>query len=163
MIVFSLIIIGSFAIVVIPPQIIYPDIVITLVRTACFGTCPDYQVAIYGDGTVYWNGEFEVKFDGKTTGKISIFQVYELINAFEKAKFFSMQDYDSVYVTDHPWAVTSITLNGKSKTISHYYGDRNAPLELYELECKIDEAANTNQWIGRDYVFCREWMKYMAK
>jgi hypothetical protein len=49
------------------------------------------------------------------------------------------------------------------RTVSHYYGDHSAPVELYELECKIDEIVNTNQWIGREQVFCREWIGFMTK
>ena len=33
------------------------DTVITLERTACFGTCPIYTITIYGDGRVVYDGE----------------------------------------------------------------------------------------------------------
>ena len=49
--------------------------------------------------------------------------------------------------TDMPSAFTSLTVDGKTKTVRHYHGDFSAPKELTELEDKIDEIVNSNQWI----------------
>jgi len=160
-IVSTIIIILSLAII--QMLISYPRVVISLIRSECFGTCPAYEVTIHGDGSVFWKGENFVEFEGEAKSKIEVQQVRELIKAIEDAGFFSMNNYEYESVTDHPWAVVSITLNGESKTVSHYYGNKNAPIELYELECKIDEIANTNQWIGWDEAFCRDWIERISK
>ena len=48
---------------------------VSLERTPCFGRCPSYKVALYGDGRVEWVGKANVGtvgegvfvYDGKTT------------------------------------------------------------------------------------------------
>ena len=40
------------------------DVVITLERTPCFGTCPVYTLAVQGDGTVVYEGKDFVKTKG---------------------------------------------------------------------------------------------------
>jgi hypothetical protein len=47
-------------------------------------------------------------------------------------------------LTDAPTEITSITVDGKTKRITDYYG---APKKLYDLERKIDEVAGTSQWV----------------
>ena len=42
--------------------------------------------------------------------------------------------------------ITSITLNSKTKTVYHYYGDNDAPQALFDLESKVDEITNSRQW-----------------
>lgn len=72
----------------------------------------------------------------------------DLVSAFEQTKFFALRDYTHEDTTDSPSAITSITLNGKTKTVNHYYGDNSAPQELFSLESKIDEITNSKQWTG---------------
>ena len=42
----------------------YASLVITLERTACFGTCPIYKLTVYGDGRVEYEGERFVTVTG---------------------------------------------------------------------------------------------------
>ena len=54
--------------------------------------------------------------------------------------------------TDNPSAITSIRINGRFKSISHYYGcvdskENSIPKALTDLETKIDEIVDTKQWI----------------
>jgi hypothetical protein len=81
-----------------------------------------------------------------------------LIAEFDKAKYFSLNDkYETQKDgcpeewTDHPTVVTSIKMNGKSKSISHYHGCRDGqiiyPKALTDLEDRIDEIVGTKQWI----------------
>jgi Domain of unknown function (DUF6438) len=128
----------------------YADLVIILERTACFGTCPVYKLTIAANGTVIYEGHDFVEVEGKQTASLGAVQIQELVSAFERANFFSLQDnYTNYDVTDNPSAITSITLNGKTKTVNHYYGDNSAPQELFDLESKIDEIVNSKQWTGK--------------
>ena len=124
------------------------DVVITLERTACFGTCPVYSLTIRGDGTVVYDGKEFVEVKGTTETTISQDQVDQLISEFEKVDYFSLNDnYTERTITDAPTVITSIRLNGKIKTIKHYHGDLSAPEKLAELEDRIDEIVNSDQWI----------------
>jgi len=146
-----------------------PDTVITLQRLAdAFGYGTDYKLTIKSDGTVTFKrfaSPFVDRSDPRAceaTGesKISTETVAMLVSEFERVKFFSLRDRyaenedgcpGGVW-TDAPAAEISITVNGKSKTIFHYYGclDQNRrtyPADLVALAAKIDELVNTKQWL----------------
>ena len=134
------------------------DTVITLTRTDCFFTCPDYTVTISADGKVVFEGKANVKVKGRSETTISPEKVQLLIESFEKAKFFSLQNRYSlpedgcrVSHGDAPSATISIVLNGKKKSIDHYLGCRqkkgNSVRALIALENLIDDLTNTAQWI----------------
>ena len=40
-----------------PTENVFSDLVITLERTACHGTCPIYKLTIEGNGTVIYEGQ----------------------------------------------------------------------------------------------------------
>ena len=124
------------------------EVVITLERTVCFGTCPEYKLTIYGNGTVEYEGKRFVKIEGKRTIAISEEKIRQLFSEFKKIDYFSLNDsYEEFMATDMPSAFTSLTVDGKTKTVRHYHGDFSAPKELTDLENKIDEIVNSNQWI----------------
>ena len=137
-----------------------PEPIITLERSPdVFGGWPVYQLALYADGTVIFEGEKNVKV-GTFKGKISQESLRQLISEFEKIDYFSLRDqyHDakdgcSIVGTDQPVVLTSLEINGKRKTISHYYGCMSGfgmsdvyPRKLYDLEKKIDEVVNIKQW-----------------
>jgi hypothetical protein len=146
------------------------DTFITMERTGCYGTCPSYTLAVSAGGSVvfnspsYWveaDGTRLVKRSGVVKGRVSREQVRELIAEFEKANFFSLQDYyrdarDGCpeVATDMPRAFTSIQISGRKKSVEHYHGCLYAgrdlisyPKELTSLEDRIDEIVNTKQWM----------------
>lgn len=149
---FSLSVILAFApyLSVQAQQKIEPEILITIERNSCFGSCPAYSAQIYADGSVVYVGVSNVKVEGEKRFKISETKVKELIAAFERANYFSLKDkYDSdedgMSLTDLPTTITSISLKGKQKKTVNYYC---APKELKKLENFIDEAAGLNEYIG---------------
>jgi hypothetical protein len=140
-------------------QPVPPDTVITLERPGCFLGCQAYLLTISADGTVTFEGSANVRVKGKVQGQISHEKVQLLVAAFLKAKFFSLRDRYAgkqdgcrqIWV-DSDSAITSIVMNGKSKSVSHYLGchqnsEISYPKALTELERKIDEVANTKQWL----------------
>lgn len=125
--------------------------VITLERTACFGTCPVYRVEIYADGRVVYNGERFVTTTGEQTYSIDPETVQQLVDGFQAAGYFGWNDeYTDMHVTDMPTITTSVTRDGETKQITRYAGDSSAPQALSFLENWIDLAANTPQWTGSD-------------
>lgn len=140
-----------------PTQIqqIPSDLEITIERTMCFGTCPVYTIAIDHTGKVRYEGKDFVKTMSPAESSISNEQLLSLINAFVHSKYW---DYQNSYrpngpqcensYTDNPSATTSITMNGKTKSVSHYYGCQGftGEAELIALENLIDQTANSQQW-----------------
>lgn len=126
------------------------DVVITLERTACFGTCPIYQLTVYGNGLVVYEGIRFVRVEGKRTTIIDEERVRQLVNEFRRIDYFSMENsYEELHATDMPSVISSITIDGRTKAIRHYHGDRNAPKKLTELENRIDEIINSGQWVDQ--------------
>lgn len=126
------------------------DVIITLDRTVCFGTCPDYTLTIQGDGTVTYEGRMFVRIEGIRTTTISEEKIRQLISEFQRVDYFSFDDsYEDFGATDMPSAITSLTINGITKTVRHYHGDFSAPEQLTEVENKIDEIVNSEQWVNR--------------
>jgi hypothetical protein len=113
------------------------EVMATLERTACYGTCPMYSLTVYRDGTVEYNGEQFVKT--------------QLDDLFTSAHYFDLKDaYTDYDVTDNPSAKTSYSSGGKTKTIDHYYGDSDAPEVLSTIEDGIDKIVHIEQFIGTE-------------
>lgn len=128
----------------------HPNVTITLERGVCFGYCPSYSLTIYGNGTVVYTGSEFVDTKGTRVSGISAEKVNLLVSEFERIGYFSLNDsYETPMATDLPTSATSITLGGKTKRIIHYHGDFSAPEGLTALENRIDEVANSSQWVGR--------------
>ena len=133
-----------------------PDLSITLERTRCYGFCPSYVLKISATGKVAYEGRASVKLVGNAESSISQEKLRELIQAFEEINYFDLKArYESPndgckdWVTDGPTAITSLTINGRSKSVRHYSGCRGIAVlaGLEKLEQAIDDAANTQQWI----------------
>jgi len=143
-----------------PQEPIPADTLITIKRTVCYGTCPDYTVTVAADGAVVFEGRQFVKTKGIAKSNISLDVLRQLLAEFDRVKYFSLNDrYQSAMDgcpevwTDNPSVITSIRINGKIKSISHYYGCQTGtggsiyPKDLTQLETKIDELVGTDRWI----------------
>ncbi len=137
--------------------------VIKMSRTACFGTCPVYDLELDGSGSVTYVGKKFVRVVGKRTAHIDPAKVAELIRQFHAINFFGLQDSymtmrnpngTETVVTDLPSTFLSLTIGGKQKQIEDYYG---TPEELIDLEDQIDKLANTQQWLFIDTATIRKW------
>lgn len=123
--------------------------VITLERTACFGSCPVYTVSIFADGTVKYNGQDFVQVTGEQTSEIPAETVTQMVQAFEDAGYFDWNaEYKDMRVSDLSYITTSVTRDGETHKIEHYLGDDKAPLALSFLENWIDDVAGTGMWTG---------------
>jgi hypothetical protein len=141
-------------------ELIPDDTLITLERSICFGSCPDYKLTVAADGTVTFEGRQFVKTKGVAKGTISRKDLRNLIAAFDAAAYFSLHDKYATQEdgcpevwTDNPSVITSIQINHKTKSISHYYGCQVGggtsiyPNGLTYLETKIDQIVGTDKWI----------------
>jgi len=130
--------------------------VITLERTVCFGSCPIYKLAIFSDGRVDYQGIKFVKRIGRANARIGRARVEQLVAEFTNIDYFTLDDSYTPgtkgcpqVATDMPSAITSLTWQGKTKRINHYYGCTGGDVleTLTKLEAKIDEAVKINKWI----------------
>ena len=129
---------------------------ITLERTACFGRCPVYRLAVSATGAVTYEGTANVRRIGAATGQIPADRVTALVSELERAGYFSFADRYAPaelacgrYATDLPTVITSVTLRGRTKRIEHDHGCGGAPGALVVLERRIDEVLGSAQFTGR--------------
>jgi hypothetical protein len=125
------------------------DVVITMERTRCFGTCPAYRLTINGRGEVVYEGRDFVKVSGTQRARIDPALVASLVQEAERIGFFELKDEYTARVTDLPTTFVEIRLGDRHKRIRDYYG---APASLRDLEKRIDEVAGAAKWIGRGTV-----------
>ncbi len=126
---------AAFGIIAVTAQDGTSEVVITLERTACFGSCPVYTITILEDGTVQYEGDRNVTATGYQVSEISPETVAAMVAAFEDAGYFGWDDaYDTQTVSDLPTVITSVTSDGTTQRIVRYTGDQTAPLALRFLE-----------------------------
>lgn len=130
-----------------------PKVEITLSRTACFGMCPEYTVAMTDDGTVTYNGRKFVRIAGVHSWKIDPAAVQALADEMVKNGFFDLQNSYSSGMTDHPTVYTTLLLNGRYKAVRDYI---TGPPELKEIERRIDIVAGTKPYVAIDGAAIRD-------
>lgn len=128
------------------------DPVITLRRTACFGTCPVYSLEIFEDGLVRYLGTEFVEVKGEHKSVIPQDAVESLVGSFLRADYFSLQDKYETYkdpkgqvwkLSDLPTAYTTLRVGNRKKSVEDY---AFAPEILRELELEVDRVANSHRW-----------------
>ncbi|WPZ05312.1 DUF6438 domain-containing protein [Blastomonas marina] len=142
------------------------ELVISLQRTACFGSCPDYQVTITGDGRVVFqttpyldrddvanvhrafSTESSVRVPGTHQTTIEPEVIDRLLVQFEQARFFALRDEYRAEVTDNPTYVVTIETGNGKKSVVDYVGRKvGMPEAVTALQDAIDAAAGTDRWI----------------
>jgi len=148
------------------PDVNKDELVISLQRTACFGSCPDYKVTITGDGRVVFqttpyldrddvanvhrafSTESGVRVPGTHQTTIEPEGIDELLAKFEQTRFFSLRDEYRAQVTDNPTYVVTIDTGNGLKSVVDYVGkEAGMPESVTALQDAIDAAAGTERWI----------------
>jgi hypothetical protein len=129
---------------------------ITHDRTACIASSPVYTISALSSGEVRFEGRAHVRKLGAATGRVPRERVDSLLSELERDGYFTFAERYTPpepacgrYATDSPSAITSVTLRGRTKRVTHDYGCGGAPGALVVLERRIDEALNSGQWTGR--------------
>lgn len=112
------------------------------------GLLPEYSLTIHGNGSVVYKGIKNVDTIGMKSYQISPDKSRELVNGFINIYYNALKEKygNSSNSSNIPIVITSINLNGRIKTVIDYHNSY-APPSLRELEDKIDQLANSKQWI----------------
>ena len=108
------------------------ELIISLQRTACFGTCPIYKIEIFSDGSGIYTGTRFVENIGITKFSLSETQMNLILTQAEVIGFTNMKEEYSEPISDLPTTFIQI----KNKRIRDYTG---APKTLKNLENLIDQ------------------------
>lgn len=147
------------------PPVDYASLRIELVRSACFGECPDYSVRIDGSGNVLFSTtepslegaagvhrEFSrvpgVVLPGVHRSRIDRAALDALIARFREARFFNLRAEYTGGATDNPTYQLRFTSGGRSWTVSDYIGrTAGMPAAVTALEDEVDRVAGTARWV----------------
>ena len=127
---------------------------VTFARTACMGTCPDYIVEIWGNGTLHYNGRECVQSKGEHVSHISQAQVRALFTALKDADFFSLLDSYNVGTFDAPGISISLQYDEWRKYVVDAVDTEGMPKSAALLPGLIDRVTQTERWVGNPEKGC---------
>jgi hypothetical protein len=134
----------------VPAPTLRPDskVTITLERSGCYGTCPEYSVEVTTDAIVFVGQEY-VAASGKHTDRVDADGVRKLAKKFIDADFYSMDEGYLASVTDLSSYMLSIEIDGQKKKVLDYVGPWvGMPAIIRDLEDDVDKLARTQRWVG---------------
>jgi hypothetical protein len=127
------------------------NVVISLARSACYGFCPIYSVAITGEGEVTYVGDGFVNVVGEQRATIPLADVASLPARFDAIGFHALRNEYRASITDIPTYTIALERNGQRKVVVDYGGlSAGMPASVRALEDEIDRVAGTARWVLRD-------------
>lgn len=125
---------------------------ISIERTACYGTCPQFTLRIAADGKVVYDGKRFVMRRGVAERHLRSAEVDRLRRAVDDAGFAKLETHccDCITRTDAPWTLIDIADRDGVRAIRHYHGCSSAPKSLSILEESIISLSGADKWIGSE-------------
>jgi hypothetical protein len=118
---------------------------ISLERTGCYGTCPQYSVRFEHGGLAGYDGRDFAPQQGRWTGDVGLYGFGMLCFLVERLRFEQLRDsYAASWTDDETVIVTVEWGDGRSKTVRDY--GRHGPPELFALQRVIDSLADEIEW-----------------
>ena len=111
------------------------ELIISLERTPCYGTCPIYKIKIFSDGSAFYHGERFVEKIGNYEFSVSKETLNYILKKADEIGFFELEDKYTANITDLPKTITFIKNGKHRKRVVDYYG---APKTLKEFESLVD-------------------------
>ena len=116
------------------PQHSEQDLLCSMEKTTCFGTCPAYELKIYSDGWAQLTGTAHTPYLGTYQLKLSPKDVLLVKKAFKDASFFDLDEKYYANVSDLPTTYVYYQDGDRSKKVMDYHG---APPNLKQLEAYL--------------------------
>jgi len=120
-------------------------------RSTCQIGCPVYTVTIRGSGTVDYVGEQFVRVRGPERSFLSQEQIHTILEGFDRADFFSLEDKAFAWGYHTSWVGVKITIDGKTKEVRsdmyHVGSKSGSQAKFVEAAAAIDKVVGTDQWV----------------
>lgn len=130
------------------------DTIITMRRTACYGTCPMFTLALLSNGKVYYNGKRFVNVFGIRDTIFNKNNLSKLMTDIEKSGFYDLRGvYNLQNCSGYPDGSTiliNIKNNKNRKRVSFNTGCIGYSKErviMFSLAGKIEELSGIKKWI----------------
>ena len=111
------------------------ELIISLQRTPCYGTCPIYKMEIFSDGSAFYHGERFVDKLGDYEFTVSQETINYILKKAVEIGFFELEDIYTANITDLTKTITFIKNCKYEKRVIDYY---DAPKRLKEFESLVD-------------------------
>lgn len=133
----------------------HPELLtIKMSRERCRGMCPVYSVTIHGDGNVEYAGEEFVQDRSPHAETLSKEQFQALLQKFDSANFFALEDRAFAWGSDTPRVRVFISVDGRTKEVSsdaYFTGAKSGAQDLFvQAAAELDKATNSDRWVKCD-------------
>jgi hypothetical protein len=129
------------------PEGIDPNLLVSLNRTPCFGSCPSYKVEIFEDGSVKYKGSGYVKRIGFFTAKADgdfIAQIMKQAASVSYMKFQNRYPAENIEIADLPQTISYVRMGKEGKLIQN---KMDAPKELVAFERWLEKHIEGLVWV----------------
>jgi hypothetical protein len=113
---------------------------LTMQRTACYGTCPQYTVSILNNGYVKYEGKNFVDKIGCHYSTISMETLSQINDYISDINFFSLDSVFNAPMTDVPSVIIEVKLNSDTHKVIDRF---NGPKALKDFQKFIDTIINS--------------------
>ena len=127
--------------------------VVHLERGACYGSCAEYALDLFRDGSVRFTGTKNVAVLGEQRSSIPKKSVTALLTRFRESGFLSADSAYvmaaprcGAYVPDGPTLQLTAVLDDVTHRVRLETGCTGAPTFLKMLAAQVDSVANSTQW-----------------
>jgi len=124
-----------------------PTVVAGLKREACYGKCPAFELKLYSDGTVKYNGKANVQNLGCFIAYAGKQMVVEIQTRAEAIGYFNLNDQYPLagkqQIYDVPKTTTFIKVDGREHRISNRH---DSPPALFKFENYIESLIENLTW-----------------
>lgn len=97
-----------------------PEKIFSLNTTACMGACPVFELSLYGDQQLVFNGKENTKVTGEKEVKLDDEQFEALLGIIESADWVNLKEEYRSNMQDLPTQNFSYNNNGVMKKVSRY-------------------------------------------
>jgi hypothetical protein len=131
------------------PEVPLDKVRISLERTSCFGTCPDYRVELFGDGRAIFTGNAFTSVRGSHRYSVPPSKVAALVERLRETDVWSSRPTYRAPVTDSSTNTLRIQLGKDVHEIEDYVGYWvGMPPAIDEFEDAVDEAAGSQGFVS---------------
>jgi hypothetical protein len=118
----------------------------SLERTTCYGNCPYYEVKVYSNGLITYNGRKNVEYLGLHEGILSQTQIQQLLGKAKAVGYIHLENkypIKGLGIIDFPVCITSVMEEGNKKMV---YNRNDSPQRLVEYQDFFDELIEEVEW-----------------
>jgi hypothetical protein len=128
------------------------SVTIEMSRGNCQMGCPVYTVTIHGNGPVDYVGQQYVRARGPERSVLTHEQIHTLLEGFDEADFFSLEDRAFAWGYHTSWVFVKIIADGKTKEVrsdSYHIGSKSgSQAKFVQAAAAIDKVVGTARWVN---------------